>query len=139
MPAHRHRVGRAVAGLLIIVMAAGCGRFGPHLHIGIDNAGGPKDVTVTVESSGPGTTGSEDIGVPAWTAAELSVPLGSTWEVKVDGKHVIGSDDRADLPIPSPGQRRDVMISLRVAADGTAKLLEACLDEDYVDGRCATQ
>ncbi len=53
------------------------------------------------------------------------MPLGSTWEVKVDGKHVIGSGDRSDVALPSPGERRDVLIDIRVAKDGTVKLLDA--------------
>lgn len=138
MPAHRHLLRRAIAGLLLIVMFAACGRFGPHLHIGIDNTGGPKEVSVTVDSSAPGMTGGEDVNVPAGQGAEWRVPLGSTWEVKVDGKHVVGSGDRTDPPLPSPGQR-DLMISIRIAAGGIAELLEACFDEDYVDGRCAGQ
>ena len=50
--------------------------------------------------------------------------LGSTWDIKVDGKHVIGSGDRTDLALPSPGQRQDVTICIRVAADGTVKLVD---------------
>ena len=38
------------------------------------------------------------------------MPLGSTWEVKVDGNHVIGSGDRTDVALPSPGLRQDVAI-----------------------------
>jgi hypothetical protein len=70
-------------------MVAACGRFGPHLHVGIDNTGGPKEVAVTVDSSGAGMTGGEDVTVPAWQGAEWRVPLGSTWDVKVDGYPVI--------------------------------------------------
>ena len=139
MRSHRRLVVRIIAGLLLIVAAAACGTFGRHLHIGIDNTGGPKDVSVTVESSGPGTTGGEAVDVPAGQGAGWSMPLGSTWEVKVDGRHAIGSGDRTDLPLPSSGPRQDLMISLRVAADGTVKLLEACFGGDYVDGRCAPQ
>jgi hypothetical protein len=125
MPTHRQLVGRITVGLLLIVVAAACSRFGPDLHIAIDNTDGPKEVTVTVDSSGPGMTGGEDVNVPPRQGAEWSVPLGSTWEVKVDGKHVIGSGDRTDLALPSPGQRQDLMIRIQVAADGTVMLLDA--------------
>ena len=89
--------------------------------------------------SGPGMTDGEDVVIPHGEGSAWSVPLGSTWVVKVDGRHAIGSGDRTDLPLPSSGPRQDLMISLRVAADGTVKLLEACFGGDYVDGRCAPQ
>lgn len=125
MPTHRQFVGRTTVGLLFIVMAAACSVVGPDLHIAIDNTDGPKEVTVTVDSSGPGMTGGENVNVLAGNGAEWSVPLGSTWEVKVDGKHVIGSGDRTDLALPSPGQRQDLMIRIQVAEDGTVMLLDA--------------
>ena len=125
MPTHRQLVGRITVGLLFIVMAAACSVVGLDLHIAIDNTDGPKEVTVTVDSSGPGMTGGEDVNVPPGQGVEWSVPLGSTWEVKVDGKHVIGSGDRTDLALPSPGQRQDLMINIQVAADGTVMLLDA--------------
>jgi hypothetical protein len=118
MPTHRQFIGRTTAGLLFIVMAAACSVFGPELHIDLDNTGGPKEVTVTVDSSGPGMTSSEDANVPPRQGVGWSQPLGSTWEVKVDGKHVIGSGDRTDLALPAPGQRQDVTISIRLARDG---------------------
>lgn len=46
---------------LLIVVATGCGLIGPDLHIAIDNTDGPKEVTVTVDSSGPGMIGGEDV------------------------------------------------------------------------------
>jgi hypothetical protein len=125
MSTHRRLVGRTIAGLLLIVMAAACSVVVPDLLIAIDNTYGPKEVTVSVDSSGPGMTGGEDVNVLAGNGAEWSVPLGSTWEVKVDGKHVIGSGDRTDLAPPSPGQRQDLMIRIQVAADGTVMLLDA--------------
>jgi hypothetical protein len=125
MPTHRQLVGRITGGLLLIVVAASCSRFGPQLHIAIDNTDGPKEVTVTVDSSGPGMTGGEDVSVLAGNGAEWSLPLGSTWEVKVDGEHVIGSGDRTDRALPSPGQRQDLLIQMRVARDGTVTLLDA--------------
>ena len=132
MPTHRQLVGRIAVGLLLIVMAAACNRLGPHLHIDIDNTDGPKDVAMTVDSFGPDLRNGEDVSVLAGNGAEWSVPLGSTWEVKVDGKHVIGSGDRTDLALPSPGQRQDVTITIRVAADGTVMLLDALPDPEGV-------
>jgi hypothetical protein len=105
-------------GLLLIVVATGCSLTGPDLHIAIDKTDGPKEVTVTVDSSGPGMIGGEDVNVPRGHGVEWSVPLGLTWKVKVDGKHVNGSDDRTDLALPSPGQRQDSMINIQVAAGG---------------------
>ena len=125
MPTNRRLVGRTIAGLLLIVMAAACSVIGPDLHIAIDNADGPKEVTVTVDSPDPRMTAGGDVKIPHGQGAEWSVPLGSTWEVKVDGKHVIGSGDRTDLALPSPGQRQDLMIRIQVAADGTVMLLDA--------------
>ena len=61
MPTHRRLVGQITVGLLLIVMAAACSGFGPDLAIDIDNTDGPKEVTVTVDSSGPGMTGGEDV------------------------------------------------------------------------------
>ena len=120
MPTHRQLVGRITVGLLLSVMAAGCSVFGPDLHINVDNTGGPKQVTVTVDSSGMGRkSGAEGVSVPSWTGVQWSEPLGSTWEVKVDGKHVIGSGDGAVLALPSPGQGQDVTISIRFDADGS--------------------
>ena len=120
MPTHRQLVARITVGLLFIVMAAACSVFGPDLHIDIHNKGS-KEVTVTFDSSGWGLkSGGEDVFVLRNNERlESIVPLGSTWEVKVDGKHVIGSGDRTVLALPSPGQGQDVMISIRVAADGS--------------------
>ncbi len=125
MTTHRQIVGRITVGLLLIVMAAACSKFGPQLTISVHNTAGPKEVTVTVDSSGPGMTSGEDWEILDGERLELSVPLGSTWEVKVDGKHVIGSGDPTGA-LPSPGQGRDVTICIRVAADGTVKLVDAC-------------
>ena len=55
----------------------------------------------------------------------MIVPLASMWEVKIDGRHIIGSGDRTDLALPSPGQRKDLLIRIQVAADGTVTLLDA--------------
>lgn len=123
MPTHRQFVRRTIAGLLLVVMAAACNVFGPDLHIAIDNDS-PEEVTVTVDSSADMTRG-EDVKVPHDQGAEWSVPLGSTWEIKVDGKHVVGSGDRTDPAQPSPGPRQDLVISIRVASDGTVMLLDA--------------
>ena len=119
MPTHRQFVVRAIVGLLLMLTAAACRGFGPDLHIEIDNTDGPREVTVTVDSSAPDLRRDEDVTVLAGEGAAWSVPLGSTWEVKVDGKHVIGSGDRTDLAVPSSGQRQDVTILVRVAPDGT--------------------
>ena len=123
MPTHRQLVGRITVGLLFIVIAAACSRFGPDLNISVYNDG-LKEVTVTVDSSAPGRkSGGQDVNVPPRTGVQWYEPLGSTWEVKVDGKHVIGSGDQTVLALPSPGQRQDLLISVRVGADGTATLL----------------
>jgi hypothetical protein len=124
MPTHRRLVGRTAVVVLLIVVASACS-VGPDLHIAIDNTAGPTEVTVTVDSSGPGMTGGEDVHVLAGNGAEWSVPLGSTWEVKVDGIHVIGSGDQTDLALPSPGQRQDLTILIQVAVDGTVMLRDA--------------
>lgn len=132
----RRLVGWSIAGLLVVVMAAACSPFGPELSVQIENEG-RKAVTVTVESSGSGNTDGEDVSVPVGTGVGWSVPLGSTWEVRIDGRHVIGSGDRNDL-LPSAGRRQDVRVIVRIGPDGTMKL-QACLDDDYVDGRCTTE
>jgi hypothetical protein len=124
MPTHRRLVGPITVGLLLIAVAAACSRFGPQLRIAIDNSDGPNEVAVTVNSSDPRLTGGEDVHVRHGEGAEWSVPLGSTWEVKVDGKHIVGSGDRTDAALPSPGQGEDVTISIRVAEDGTPRLLD---------------
>jgi len=126
MPTHRQLVARITVGLLFIVMAAACSVFGPDLHIDIHNKG-PKEMTVTVDSSGWSLkSGGEDVFVLRNNERlESIVPLGSTWEVKVDGKHVIGSGDRTVLALPSPGQGQDVTITIRVDKDGTVRLLGA--------------
>ena len=125
MTTHRQFVGRTIAGLLLIVMAAACSGLGPDLHIEIDNTDGPKEVTVTVDSSGPDMRGGEDVNVRAGEGAAWSVPLGPTWEVKVDGRHVIGAGDRTDPALPASSQRQDLTIVIHVAADGTVNLLDA--------------
>jgi len=101
------------------VIAAACSLFGPDLNIDIQNEG-RKDLTVTVDSSGWGQkSGGEAVSVPPGTGVAWSAPLGSTWEVKVDGKHVIGSGDQTVLALPSPGQGQDVTVSTRFDADGS--------------------
>jgi hypothetical protein len=124
MLTHRQLLRRITVGLLLVVVASGCSRFGPQLHVDVDNSDGPKVVTVTVDSSAEGPTRGEDVEIRHGEGAAWSVPLGSTWEIKVDGRHVIGSDDPGDLALPSPGQR-DVLVQLRVARDGTVTLLDA--------------
>jgi hypothetical protein len=124
VPTHRQLVGRTTMGALFMVMASACSAFGPDLHISIDNAG-PKEVTVTFDSSGPRTIGGPNVMVLARnTGMEWSEPLPSTWEVQVDGIHVVGSDDRTGA-LPPPGQRQDVLIEIEVAKDGTVRLLDA--------------
>ena len=124
MPPRRQLVSRIAVALLLTVIAAACSVFGPDLHISIDN-GGPKEVTVIVDSSGSGMTGGPDVTVlPRNTGVEWSEPLRSTWEIKVDGKHIIGSGDRTDLALPSSGQRQDLTITIQIAKDGTVMLLD---------------
>jgi hypothetical protein len=125
MATHRQLVGRITVGLLLIVMAAACSRFGPQLTISVHSTAGPKEVTVTVDSSGPDKTGGEDFVVLDGERFEVTMPLGSAWEVRVDGKHVIGSGDRTGLALPSAGQGQDQLISMRVARDGTVTLQDA--------------
>jgi hypothetical protein len=125
MATHRQLVGPITVGLLLIVMAAGCSRFGPQRTISVHSTAGPKVVTVTVDSSGPGSTGGEDFAILDGERFETTMPLEYRWEVKVDGKHVIGSDDRTGLALPSAGQGQDLLISMRVARDGTVTLLDA--------------
>ena len=128
MPTHRQLVGRTTVGLLLIVMSAACATSGPtdygDLRVGVDNAS-PKEVTVTVDSSGPGMDGGGTASLAAGSSSEVIVPLASTWEVKVDGRHIIGSGDRTDLGLPSPGQRQDLLVRIQVDADGTVMLLDA--------------
>ena len=119
MPTHRRLVGRIAVGLLLIVVAAACSH-GPALNIEIDNTDGPKEVTVSVDSSAPTLRRGGDVKVAHGEGAGWSVPLGSSWEVKVDGKHVIGSGEA--LPFPRQGQ--DLTIRIRVARDGTVSLLD---------------
>ena len=95
------------------------------LSIGVDNTEGPKTVTVTVDSSGPGMTGGEDVIVAYREGAGRSVPLGSTRQVKVDGKHVIGSDDPTGFALRQTSHGRTRRPPLRVARDGTVTLLDA--------------
>ena len=120
----RQLVGPTVLGLLLGAMAASCGLIGPDLGIDIQNEG-PKRVTVTVDSDGPGKTDrDEEIVLLQGEGVGWSEPLPSTWEVKIDGKHVIGSGDRPGA-LPLPGQGQDVNISIRIDPDGTVRLVEA--------------
>lgn len=121
--------------LLLIVVAGACKLVGPHLSIDVDNTGGPQEVTVTVDS-GRGPPYDGDTKVPPGQGSSWSVPIGSTWEGRVDGRHLIGSGDRADLPPPPPGPWPDLVISIRVNPDGTAELLDVCFGEHVVNGRC---
>jgi len=140
MGTRRRLVARLTAGLLLIAVAAGCEKLGPELEVSIDSFDGPKQVTVHVDSSGMHLTPDEDVVIKHGEGSAWGVPLGSTWEIKIDGKHVIGSDDRPDLALPSSGPTQDVRVNIELARVGTPTLLEACLDEDYgTDGRCAAQ
>jgi hypothetical protein len=125
MPSQHQPVGWITVGLLVIVVAAGCSQFGPQLNIDVENEGLAK-VTVTVDSSGPGRTDGEDVVIPHGEGSAWSVPLGSTWEIRINGKHVIGSGDQTDLAHPSPGHVQDVNICIRVTPDGALKLDDGC-------------
>ena len=126
MSSQQQRVGRIALGLLLIVTVAACSALGPDLNIGIDNTGGPREVTVTVDSSGAGTTDGEAVHVPVGQGAAWKVPLGPTWEVKIDGKHVIGSGDPTGFTLSSDGPWQDVSICVRVAGEGTVQLYDGC-------------
>lgn len=132
----RRLIGRSVAGLLLIEMAAACSHLGPELAVQVQNDG-RESVALTVAPSGTTTTAGETVRVPVGTGAGWSVPLTSTWEVRLDGRRVIGAGDRADL-LPSPNRRQGVRVVIRIMPDGTVDL-EACLAVDYVDGRCAAR
>jgi hypothetical protein len=113
-----------MVGLLLVVTAASCGLMGPDLSVDIQNESLNR-VTMTFDSSSPGETGREEVIVlPSGHGVGWSEPLPATWEVKMDGKHVIGSDDRTGA-LPSVGQRQDVTISIRIDPDGTVRLLDA--------------
>jgi hypothetical protein len=117
-------VGRTVVGLFLAVTAASCSLFGPDLAIDIQNEG-PKRVTVTFDSSAPGRTDREEvIVILRGHGVGWSQPLPSTWEVRIDGNHVIGSGDRSGA-LPSSGQQQDVTFSIRIDPDGTVRLLDA--------------
>jgi hypothetical protein len=117
MPTVRRLVGRTMAGFLLLVMAAAC--TGPDLQVDIDNTFGPHAVTVSVDSSAPTLRRNADVHVLPGEGAAWSVPLGSTWEVRVDGNHVVGSGDNL---APPAGQ--DLIISIQVGKDGTVKVLD---------------
>lgn len=111
--------------VLIALIAAACSAKGPtdfgDIRVAVDNAG-PNVVTVAATSSGPGISGNGDTTVEARSSAELILRLAERWEVKVDGKRILGSGDRADLALASGGERRDLIIQIKVAPDGTATL-----------------
>jgi hypothetical protein len=65
---------------------------------------------------------SERIPAPRSDRRIIGNPL---WEVKLDGKRIPGSGDRADLALPSGGERRDLVIQIKVAPDGAATLASA--------------
>jgi len=129
---HPRLVLRTSMGLLLIlagiVTVTACKAMGPtdygDLRFAIDNASATA-VAVTTTSSGPGVTSAGTTSAVPGDSLEVVVPLATTWEVKIDGKHVIGSGDRTDLALPSPGQRQDLLIHIQVAADGTVTLLDA--------------
>ena len=125
MPSQHQLVGRIAWGLLVIVTVAACKLLGPELNIDVENEG-RVTVTVTVDSSGPGMTDGEDVVIRHGEGSAWSVPLGSAWEVKINGKHVIGSGDQTDLALPSPGHGQDVNICIRIAPDGVLKLDDGC-------------
>jgi hypothetical protein len=124
MPAQHQLVGRAAVGLLLIVMTGACSALGPDLHVGIDNTAGPKSVTVTLDSSGPGS-GREVVEILPGTGVSWRSPLATTWEVKVDGRHVIGSSDTTGFARSSDFPWQDVMIRMQIGRDGAVKLLDA--------------
>ena len=138
MPSQHQFVGQIAWGMLVIVTVAACKLLGPELNIGVENEG-PGKVTVTVESSGPGMTGGEDVVIPHGQGSAWSVPLGSAWEIKVNGRHVIGSGDRTERTLPSPGHRQDVNICIRVAPDGALELYDGCWDGAGRQVRAAEQ
>ena len=111
--------------VLVAVIAAACAAKGPgdfgDIRVIVDNAG-PNTVTVAATSSGPGITGNGDTTVEVGSRAELILRLAERWEVKLDGKRILGSGDRADLALPSAGERRDLVIEIKIAPDGTTTL-----------------
>jgi hypothetical protein len=125
MPSQHPLAGRIAGGLLVTVIVAACKLLGPDLNISVENEG-PGRVTVTVDSPGPGMTDGETTVIPHGEGSAWSVPLGSTWEIKINGRHVIGSGDRTDVAQPSPGHGRDVNICIRVAPDGAVELDDGC-------------
>jgi hypothetical protein len=111
-------------GLLIASVAGGCWRFGPELSIGVDNTGGPRPVTVTVDSSASRRPNGP-IDLAPGSGVAWSEPLGSRWEIRIDGKPVIGSADRPDLALGAPGRAGDVRVEIRIDGDGTVTIVDA--------------
>ena len=104
MPTLRRLVGQITACLLLIVLAAACSVTGPDLVIDIDNTDGPKAVTVTVDSSGLGMIGGEDLTIGAGEGAGVEraarVHLGS--QGRRQTRHRLGRSNRPRAPVTWP-------------------------------------
>jgi hypothetical protein len=128
---------RAVPALLVVaaVVVTACGAVsglggisGPSdlgdLRVSVDNRS-TLPVLVRATTVGEGLRGGGDTTIDPKAGGELISRLGETWEVAIRGRHVLGSGERPELALVAGAPRRDLLIEVIVAPDGTVALKSA--------------
>ena len=127
------RIAPLVVLLLLALVAtacapAGAGVIGPadlgDLRVSVDNRSATP-VLVRATTVGEGLQSAGDATIQPKAGGELISRLAPQWEVAISGRHLLGSGERPELALVAGAARRDLLIEVIVAPDGSVSLKSA--------------
>lgn len=137
-PVMRFTITRGAVPVLVLMVglvAAACGGastrgdiIGPadlgDLRVSVDNRSA-LPVVVRATTVDEGLQGGGDATIDPKGGGELISRLGETWEVAIGSRHFLGSGERPELALVAGAPRRDLLIEVIVAPDGSVVLKSA--------------
>jgi hypothetical protein len=91
------------------------------LRVSVDNRSA-LPVVVRASTAGEGLQGGGDTTIHPKAGGELISRLAAQWEVAIQGRHLLGSGERPELAVVAGAARRDLLIEVIVAPDGSVTL-----------------